>query len=1014
MITRYCGRYVTFTRVKEIVALIFAATIVNFCTSLIGAGTAAISDLEPFWSFWRIWWISDGLGILLITPLIVVWSSSPRLRWVQILEAVFFMVVWCGAALLAFHAENLTPFHFIQPYVFVVLIAWASLRSGQRTVTLALIMLGISAIISKPAIAGPLLWAGDNLTDRLLLVQTYLGCTTVVGLLLTASHADAKSKEHSLKEEHSRLRALGDNLPDGMVYQVVREHNGSMRFLYVSAGVERLDGVFAEDVLRDPLILYNLLVEEDRLKVATAENDSARTMKAFNIEARFRQRGGQFRWMQLSSMPRHLVDGRIVWDGIATDITERKHANEVMTELAIRNQILLQNAADGIHVLDEQGNVVEVNTSFCSMLGYTREEIMQLNVADWDIQWSREALLEKIRELFSANATFETRHRRKDGQIRNVEINGTGVVLQGRLCLYASARDITKRKQAETALRESEEKYRALFHNELYAIYIFDLETLRFLDVNDAFVRLYDYTKYALINRRTVLDITGESQETKKSIELITSDGTIYIPLRFHKKKDGTVFPVEIVGGLHTLLGKKVIFALARDISERRQTEEALKEAHRCLDAIVEFSPDATFVINANGKVTHWNRAIEEMTGVLKADMLGRGDCEYAVPFYGNRRQILIDYATAISSGTTLDVTGYDFMQREGDWFLGESYTPQVFRGRGAYLSATATVLRDSMGNVVGAIESIRDITDHKQAEEDRVRLERQLLHVQKLESLGRMAGAISHHFNNMLGIVIGNLELARDDIDHNSEFGTYISEAMEASYRVVEMSRLMLTYLGQTIAKKERLDFTKLVGDAQSLFSASNPENVHMKIEACSQRVMVYADGVHIQQILTNLVSNAVEAIGEEEGRITLAVEVVAVEKIQTLRCFPTDWNPKKNSYACLSVADTGSGLDATTLEMIFDPFYTTKFTGRGLGLPVVLGLVRGYEGAVTVESSPGEGAVFRVYFPIDGPEKSPSEKEVHITPQIKEGGLVMVDDDDPMARNMARTTLEGDLAIR
>ena len=609
----------------------------------------------------------------------------------------------------------------------------------------------------------------------------------------------------------------------------------------------------------------------------------------------------------------------------------------------------------------------------------------------------------------------EMRLRHKNGEIVWVASSAECVRFSGQpQMLYGGLVDISERKNAEVALHESEEKYRVLFHNELYAICIFDPETFCFLDVNETFKKLYGYDEEELAGGMSIFDITAEPQESENTIRQTIIDGAAYVPLRLHKKRDGTVFPVEIVGVPHSWQGKKVVFWMARDISERRRTEEALKEAIGRLDDSIEIFPDATFVIDSHGKVTHWNRSIEEMTGVLKADMLGKGGCAYAEPFYGSPRLILIDYATAISSGVSLDMRGYDFIRREGDWFLGEAFAPRVFKGRGAYLSATASVLRDSRGNVTGAIESIRDVTDRKQAEDARVRLERQLLQAQKLESLGRMAGAIAHHFNNMLGIVIGNLELSMDEGLHSPESKACIAQAMKASHRAAEMSHLMLTYLGQTLARKERLDLAVVVGEALSLLSIALPANVRVKTEFSAEKVMVYADGVHINQILTNLVTNAMEAIGEREGCITLTVERVEVEKVGKPRTFPADWSPKENSYACLSVADTGPGLEETTIEKVFDPFFTTRFTGRGLGLSVVLGLVRTYDGAVTVENSSDEGAVFRVYFPAVAWEEPPQEKEERISPRIKGGGLVLVVDDEPMVRDMARTMLERRLGYR
>ncbi|MBF0525466.1 MAG: PAS domain S-box protein [Deltaproteobacteria bacterium] len=901
------------------------------------------------------------------------------------------------------------------------------------------------------------------------------------------------------------------------------------------------------------------------------------------------------------------------------EVKERKQAEESVAALAIRNQTLLQNAGDGIHVLDEQGNVVEANDAFCNMLGYTREEILQLNVADWDVQWSRGELVERIRELITVKAVFETRHRRKGGQIRNVEVSGVGVLLQGRPYLYASARDLTERRQAEAALRESEEKYRVLFHNELYAVCIFDLETLKFLDVNDAYVKLYGYSRDELMGGMTIQDITVQHQESDSTIRQTLSAGTIYIPIRFHKKKDGTVFAVEIVGGPYTYQGRKVVFALTRDISHRQKAEEALREAHRRLDEIIESFPDATFVIDTKGQITHWNRAIEKMTGVLKSDMLQKGEHEYALPFYGDRKPLLIDIALSMASDPEFKPEEYDLIHREGDSFLGEAFVPQAFQGKGAYLSATSSVLRDRLGNVTGAIESIRDvterkrieeelrtseelyrsmfennravklliepgtglivdanpaacnfygytrdqfqtmqitdinmlpreqvlakiklagteqknyfifrhrvatgeirdvevysgpidikgrtllysiihditdrqqaetalqeskraydemvarvpvgiykfritpeghmafdyvsprfceiiglksedaledsktafalvhpedmqhfveaneaarktaepflwegrfvikgqvrfihiesvpkilenggivwtgtlqdITDEKRAEADRIELEHRLQQAKKAESLGRMAGAVAHNFNNILGVVIGNLELAMYELSQESESRTCVAQAMKAAGKAAEISRFMLTYLGQTIGKKKPLDITKAVEEAQGFICSSIPANVQLRTEFPSQGPVIQADDAHIKQILTNLISNAVEAIGQAEGRITVAVKVVTAGDIHKLKFFPMDWKLKERRYACLSVRDTGPGLDAETIERIFDPFFTTRFTGRGLGLPVVLGLVRAYDGAVTVESRLGRGAIFRVYFPV------------------------------------------------
>jgi nitrogen-specific signal transduction histidine kinase/ActR/RegA family two-component response regulator len=301
------------------------------------------------------------------------------------------------------------------------------------------------------------------------------------------------------------------------------------------------------------------------------------------------------------------------------------------------------------------------------------------------------------------------------------------------------------------------------------------------------------------------------------------------------------------------------------------------------------------------------------------------------------------------------------------------------------------------------------DITGRKRAEAERIGLEYRLQQAQKAESLARMAGAIAHNFNNMLGAALGNLELALDDAPEGSELRTCISEAMNASRRAVEISRSMLTYLGQTTGIVEPIDPAKVAGEACALSSSSIPANVHLETELPPLGPIIQADGIQLTQIMTNLISNAVEAIGDREGKIALAVQVVAGTDAHGAKLLPPGWEPKAKEYACLSVADTGVGMNVETQDKIFDPFFSTRFAGRGLGLPVVLGLLRACGGAISVDSRPGQGSTFKLFFPVWEEERLVSPKdELLVTPSATGGGLVLVVDDEPLVRNMAQTMLK------
>jgi PAS domain S-box-containing protein len=319
--------------------------------------------------------------------------------------------------------------------------------------------------------------------------------------------------------------------------------------------------------------------------------------------------------------------------------------------------------------------------------------------------------------------------------------------------------------------------------------------------------------------------------------------------------------------------------------------------------------------------------------------------------------------------------------------------------GRVIPVEIRATHLQiNGRGHILGVF---RDITERKQ-------MEQRLQQAQKAESLGRMAAAIAHHFNNMLGAVTGNLELALDDLPQGSALHHQVTEAMKASGRAAEVSRSMLTYLGQTASKKEVIDFTETAGEAILFIGTSLPKNVLLEANIPPDEMKILADASHIRQILTNLILNASEAIGKQEGFVTVAVHPVPASDIHESRFFPLDWKPVAKSYACVSVSDTGCGIDAATQEKIFDPFFSTKFTGRGLGLPVAMGLVRAHKGALALESRVGWGSSFRLYLPISELEALQTRKEEVLISKITEGqGSVLLVEDEPMVRNMAQAML-------
>jgi CheY-like chemotaxis protein len=259
------------------------------------------------------------------------------------------------------------------------------------------------------------------------------------------------------------------------------------------------------------------------------------------------------------------------------------------------------------------------------------------------------------------------------------------------------------------------------------------------------------------------------------------------------------------------------------------------------------------------------------------------------------------------------------------------------------------------------------------------------------------------------MGVVMGNLDLATLELPDGSGIGERIADARKASRRAAEISHLMLAYIGHSAGKSESINLSDLCRDALPALTDALPEGLRVKTEFQASGPIIQANAAQMRQVLSNLMTNAVEAIGCQEGEITLTIDAVPATHIRAAAAVRKEWKPSAESYACLSVADTGCGMDRETAEKIFDPFFSTKFTGRGLGLPVVEGVVKAHGGTVAMESRPGEGTVFRVFLPVTEQVLHPRQKMGAVVSGAQSAtGTVLVVEDDTELRNMAKEMLK------
>lgn len=300
------------------------------------------------------------------------------------------------------------------------------------------------------------------------------------------------------------------------------------------------------------------------------------------------------------------------------------------------------------------------------------------------------------------------------------------------------------------------------------------------------------------------------------------------------------------------------------------------------------------------------------------------------------------------------------------------------------------------------------DVTDRKQSEEESLRLLAQAHQYRKAESLGRMAGAVAHRFNNQLSAVMGNLEMAMSELQEHHVARRYLVESMAAAGKSVEVCRLILTYLGQAGGEQEPLDLSDTCRLALPLLNGVVTSGISLETAFCSPGPWVLGDVSLLQDVINNLATNAVEALDRQGGVVRLSTYILPVSSIPESHRFPAGWVPDPGDYACLEVSDTGGGIDSKAMENLFDPFYSDKFTGRGLGLCTVLGIVRDHGGGIVVESEPGRGSTFRVFLPVIQEPLLRKGKDAVREADGETGGTLLLVEDHESVRVMVKRLLE------
>jgi two-component system, cell cycle sensor histidine kinase and response regulator CckA len=543
-------------------------------------------------------------------------------------------------------------------------------------------------------------------------------------------------------------------------------------------------------------------------------------------------------------------------------------------------------------------------------------------------------------------------------------------------------------RQSENALREAEEQYRLLIETMNEGLGMVDNKGIRTF-VNRKFCEMTGYPKEELIGYPAAkLYVEEENQKIFQEQRIKREKGEddpyeIVITHKDGNKIQVLVSPKPVYDKDGQYVGSIAIFT---DITDRKKAEEKLKESEQRLHRVIEGSPIPTFVIGKDHRVIYWNRALEELSGI-KAEIVGTKGQWRA--FYNEERPCLADLLVdqALESIPQWYLDKYTKSRLVDEAYEATDFFPELGES-GKWLHFTAAVIRDTHGNLVGAIETLDDVTDRRRAEEE-------LSRVNKLESLGIFASGIAHDFNNLVSVMLRNIFAAKLSLpDEQQELlGEGLEIAEKVGHQAKELAHRLMTFAkgGEPVRKIGSI--SKLLTDSVDLPLSGS--NVICESSLPDNLWPVEMDDVQIRQVIHNLLINAREAM-HDVGIITIRAENVNISAGDGLPL-------KEGSYVKWSIRDHGAGISKENLPKIFDPYFTTKPTGSargmGLGLAVCYSIIKKHDGFITVESEPGMGSTVIVYLPaspqLDSSGKGATEQV------IARKGKVLVMDDDEAVRN-------------